>query len=112
MLILGMTMICLKFLQSPHAPLTALPWMKGGSVNPPGDVQKTGMEDAALRPRFRTAQQRGAELSQSPHAPLTALPWMKGGSVNPPGGCAENGYGRCRVAAPFSHSSAAGAELS
>ena len=27
-------------------------------------VQKTGMEDVALRPRFRTAQRRGAELSQ------------------------------------------------
>ena len=26
----------------------------GFPMNPPGDVQKTGMEDAASRPRFRT----------------------------------------------------------
>ena len=36
--------------------------MKGVPVNPPGDVQKTEMEDVALRPRFRTAQRQGGEL--------------------------------------------------
>ncbi len=33
-------------------------------MNPTGDVQKTGMEDAASRPRFRTVQRRSAELLQ------------------------------------------------
>ena len=83
MLILGMTMICLKFLQSPHGPVSAqlsggalsfhsppMPRLghhrewKGIPVNPRGDVQKTGMEDVASRPRFRTAQRQGAELLQ------------------------------------------------
>ncbi len=36
----------------------------GITVNPPGDAQKTGMEDAASRPRFRAVQHQGTELLQ------------------------------------------------
>ncbi len=37
---------------------------RGVSFKNPGDAQKMGMEDAALRPRFRAVQRKGAELSK------------------------------------------------
>ncbi len=45
-----------------HAPGCGHTTTRKGAFKNPGDAQKTGMEDAALRPRFRAVQRFFAEL--------------------------------------------------
>ena len=67
----------LHFHSIPLALFRAPPLMKGGYCESSGDVQKTGVEDAPSRPRFRTVKRRSAALSQYDYCQYAPVPIKK-----------------------------------
>ncbi len=55
-----------------------------GSYEPPADVQKTGGEDTASRPRFRTFSAKALNFHSKPPCPLSGTTMNERGSYELP----------------------------